>query len=89
MALWSVVAIVALLVLYPLSYGPVAWLCDRPNCPAWFLDVAAALYYPIFQVLPVTPGAVQSTWANYLDIFISYSGTNINISESLRRSKFR
>ena len=70
-AFWITVALVAVLVGYPLSYGPVGWFCERPICPTWFQNVADRFYDPLMWTLRLAPVTVQNAWTNYVLIFFT------------------
>ena len=47
---WPVL-ILALVLLYPASLGPMVWLHDRQRLPHGSRDVLAAVYLPLFLVI--------------------------------------
>jgi len=46
-AFWITVALVALLVAYPLSAGPVTWIDDRYTLPIWTGPAIETVYSPL------------------------------------------
>src|SRR5262245_39415133 len=46
-AFWATVTMVVLVVLYPLSIGPVIWLVDREMLPERFAEPVAVFYFPL------------------------------------------
>jgi hypothetical protein len=67
LAFWATVVLVA--VAYPLSYGPVGWICERPNCPEWFQEGAVYVYYPLGWLSLFAPQPVLDIWDRYVHIF--------------------
>jgi hypothetical protein len=66
-AFWATVVLVAVLVGYPLSYGPFVWLDDRVSMPAWLHDFADWIYDPLVWFCithPVPFGRVFDWYAN-------------------------
>jgi hypothetical protein len=43
------VALIAVLVGYPLSFGPACWVCSRVRESSFLLDVAGFFYSPILR----------------------------------------
>ena len=65
---WITVALVAVLVLYPLSIGPATWLTNRGLLPEWAVDPVESFYAPVYWLFQ------QSEWsyrllAWYLDFW--------------------
>jgi len=46
-AFWATVIVVLVLVGYPLSLGPTAWVVRQPWCPTWAFGVCMIIYSPI------------------------------------------
>ena len=70
-AFWATVVVVALLVAYPLSLGPVTWLDDHGMIPkgAW---LAA---YQIYRPLDVAAGKAPKPIRNVLFWYVSLWGS--------------
>ena len=43
---WHIL-LLTLLVLYPLSVGPLVWLHDRQRLPSWASEVLQPVYFPL------------------------------------------
>lgn len=69
--LWPKVlaTVVVMVVIYPLSYGPIGWLCERPNCPQWFQEAAVYFYYPLLWLTSLMPQSIQNAWDYYVFFF--------------------
>lgn len=46
-AFWSTVAAAVLVILYPLSIGPLIWLADRGMLPEEAAGLIGIIYYPL------------------------------------------
>jgi hypothetical protein len=68
-AFWASVVVVVGLVVYPLAYGPIGWLCERPNCPQWFARLIDCLYMPLLSLIAHAPTQIQTAWESYVHIF--------------------
>jgi len=64
-AFWATVALVAVLVLYPLSYGPALWIATKSGRRNW-VNIHSGIYSPIGSVLDNSPG-----WA--VELYFRYS----------------
>jgi hypothetical protein len=68
-AFWATVAVVVVLVGYPLGYGPIAGLHNRELLPRWLDDATQFVYWPINYWLylhgpkPVADAILW--WANF------------------------
>jgi hypothetical protein len=45
---WLTVALFAVLVGYPLSFGPAGWIYDRCGKPPWMFEAGQAVYAPLW-----------------------------------------
>lgn len=64
-AWWAVLVVLAVLVLYPLSIGPVAWLSLKCDVPQW-LDVATDHFYaPANWLMDSGPQALSDWYFRY------------------------
>jgi hypothetical protein len=67
--LWWILMAIALVIAYPLSLGPVAWLDDRGYLSEPMLQVLTTFYYPI-AVIQVTVPAADAMLDWYLSLFL-------------------
>jgi len=49
-AFWGTVVLVALLVMYPVSWGPACRLRFHDRCPTWAITIYDHVYAPIFFI---------------------------------------
>jgi hypothetical protein len=56
---WGAVTMVVLLVLYPLSIGPVIWLVDRGMLSERFAAPVAIVYFPLEWAVGSSSAAAQ------------------------------
>jgi hypothetical protein len=63
-AFWATVALVVVLVVYPLSFGPACWLDSRTLLPAWSVRFLRSFYSPMLD----GPKSVRDAlmWYGYL-----------------------
>ncbi|MDB5339517.1 MAG: hypothetical protein JWN70_5136 [Planctomycetaceae bacterium] len=69
--LWWTLAGLMLLVAYPLSMGPVAWvfeICDVEN-GEWASELATVFYRPIGRLVAWSP-ACESIYIQYLSLWV-------------------
>jgi hypothetical protein len=59
----TVLAFVAFLVAYPISFGPVAVLCDYVEVPEPVADAMEVIYLPLFSLPEPMPHWIGE-WAN-------------------------
>lgn len=64
--LWVAAGMVAALVLYPLSFGPVVWLASREMLPNWTVRIIMFFYYPINWVVRILPQPIVDAIDWYL-----------------------
>ena len=73
MAFWAIVVMVGLVVVYPLSWGPVqVLLClpcsaDLPQCLC-----VTRVYEPLHWILDYLPDSVQHAYCSYLIWWLSF-----------------
>ena len=48
---WITVALVAVLVGYPLSFGPACWLEERGTTPDWCVTSFEVIYSPLYWIM--------------------------------------
>jgi len=63
-AFWATVVVVAVLVLYPLSWGPACWIRGCLGNAPWALQTYWLIYDPIYWLDQRSPECVQNatTW---------------------------
>jgi hypothetical protein len=61
-AFWATVVVVAVLVGYPLSFGPACWLVDRQLLPS---QPARSFYDPLLAVIARSPKPVKDVITRY------------------------
>lgn len=64
--LWVGVALVTVLVLYPLSAGPVAWLAGRDAVPEYAQNAVGLFFWPLEWVIENTPEWMMGPYLMYL-----------------------
>jgi len=63
------VALIAVLVGYPLSFGPACWVCSRVPESSYLLDVAGFFYSPILRAWwSADPGTTGNLIAGYANL---------------------
>jgi hypothetical protein len=68
-AFWTVVVLFAVLVVYPLTFGPACWVCSRvpESIPPW--EAADFFYAPILRAWwHADPGTVSNVLAWYANL---------------------
>ncbi len=65
--LWLVVGL-AIVVAYPLSYGPYIWLIWHGFMPAWVYQWTIGFYYPLFGT-DLLPPALDDLLGRYVRLF--------------------
>ena len=65
-AFWATVALVAVLVAYPLSFGPACWLVDWGFLNSKFMSIT---YRPIFMIVLRAPSPVARGINRYMRLF--------------------
>jgi hypothetical protein len=68
-AFWATVVVVAVLVAYPLSMGPIAYLASHQLLPEWSRPPLQAIYSPMPFVIKVCGGT--PILDKYLDLWRS------------------
>jgi hypothetical protein len=66
---WIAVALVAVLLGYPLSEGPVLWLQVSGILPNWLHAAANRFYFPLDWLIDRAPTPIQSAFLWYLGLF--------------------
>jgi hypothetical protein len=80
-ALWSTVVVIALLVMYPLSWGPAWWLIWNVRLPDWTVATILAFEKPAAIALSSTkPTTRFAAW---------YWGLGIDQNKEIANPKFR
>ncbi len=62
---WATI-ILAALVAYPLSIGPVAWLDMKLDSPKWLETIGTVVYAPLFYSVDHGPTRVTEFYESYL-----------------------
>ena len=68
-AFWMTVTMAVLLVVYPLSIGPVAWLVDREMLPEAVAEPLGIVYLPLQYVVASSP-ATMHLYAWYVSLWM-------------------
>lgn len=58
--------VIAALILYPLSVGPIAWLELHTNFPEWIWDAVEIAYYPLTLAIGYGPESLRSLHHRYI-----------------------
>ncbi len=64
-ALWAIVALVVVLVGYPLSFGPACWLASHADSGG---DFVSAIYQPFLRVYMKGPPGIQDVARWYVNL---------------------
>ncbi len=70
-AFWATLAVVVVLVLYPLSAGPAAWLVTVAGEPVWLEDVFELSYLPVNLAVSMMPAPINDACNGYLSWWAS------------------
>jgi hypothetical protein len=64
---WATVAVVVVLMGYPLSWGPVTWITLKTKIARyeWAITAERYAYAPLFGALRHAPGSVIELWNGY------------------------
>ena len=57
--LWITVALAAVLVAYPLIFGPATWIADQDWCPLWVDGLYFVVYWPVMRLLESGPPLIR------------------------------
>jgi len=68
-AKWTAAALVLLLVIYPLSYGPAVLLSRRGQMPTPVEDFCAWIYSPLTAIAPIAPEPMKGWFELYLSVW--------------------
>lgn len=55
-----------MLILYPLSRGPVAWMEWHTDLPEWIWDGMEVVYFPLYSVIDNGPEALADLHNRYI-----------------------
>jgi hypothetical protein len=69
-AFWATVVLVAVLVLYPLSFGPACWLAYRDYMSDDVRHIATVAYSPIAWISENGPKPLQDAIASYASLWL-------------------
>jgi hypothetical protein len=69
-----IVMTVAVLVAYPLSVGPAAWVINSAWCPLWLGDMLAIVYLPLEMLADNGPTWLHDVAYAYVDWWTSRPG---------------
>ena len=69
-ACWLGMALAALLIVYPLSAGPVVCIAQKTDSPDWLLSGLDYFYYPAFYAVTCIPESAGNLYADYLSWWI-------------------
>jgi len=61
----SAIAVVVLMVLYPLSWGPVMWLLQQSDIDHKYIRLINRVYEPLLPVMRLMLEPVQSAYREY------------------------
>ena len=63
-AFWATVVVVVVLVAYPLSWGPAAWICTGLGDPQWAVNAYLRIYAPLLWMDERSPESIRdaTTW---------------------------
>jgi hypothetical protein len=67
-AFWATVVVVAVLLAYPLSFGPACWICGGPAQP--INGNFCAFYRPLLKLWRRCPQIVQDGICCYVDLWL-------------------
>jgi hypothetical protein len=66
---WIVVVLIAVFVVYPLSFGPACWVCSRVPGAVALWEIADFFYAPILRVWwSGDPGTISDSIAWYANV---------------------
>lgn len=65
---WIVFVLLAIAVLYPVSFGPAFWISSRLRDPVPTFHTLGVIYGPVVVVLIKSPKPVQNVAAGYLGL---------------------
>ena len=68
-AFWGTVALVAVLIAYPLSIGPVTWMHSKRWIPPWLDKPLVSFYVPCSWVYEKGPEPLRSVYRWYVDLW--------------------
>jgi hypothetical protein len=68
-AFWATVVVVVVLVGYPLSFGPVAWLSHHKRPPGWIGHLTEYFYTPLFWIVQHAPMPILDLFKWYIDLW--------------------
>lgn len=92
---WSVWIILAVVILYPLSFGPAFWIASRFADPPPAFMVLSTIYRPVIIASIECPAIVQHPIAGYLNLGAPrsasiqfYDGTSIGLLSEHSRYTF-
>jgi hypothetical protein len=66
---WLTIAMVTLLVAYPLSFGPASWLTNHKRPPGLIGHLIEYFYTPVFLIVQHAPVQIQELFKWYLDLW--------------------
>jgi hypothetical protein len=69
-AKWTAVALIAVLVTYPLSFGPVNWLVVNDYAPEWLLQPIEEFYWPLALTSAYAPQPVGNVLVWYTKLWL-------------------
>ncbi len=65
-AFWATLAVVAVLMLYPLSVGPAAWLVTVAGEHVWLADAFELFYLPLALAVSMLPAPINDACTDYV-----------------------
>jgi hypothetical protein len=66
---WTAALLVAVLVAYPLSWGPVGFLLTHNKLPAWMLEPIITFYTPVLTAIINAPAWMQPALDWYMNFW--------------------
>jgi hypothetical protein len=66
---WITVALVAVLVAYPLSLGPIIWIFGHTSPPLSAFQIAGWIYEPLDWTIKRSPQPISDLFVNYLALW--------------------
>jgi len=73
-ALWAIVALVAVLLAYPLSFGPLFWLGRHEMLPESVGEPLMVVYQPIVWLWIEGPNPISEVINSYLSLWVDHPG---------------
>ena len=73
-AFWATVVVFVVLVAYPLSCDPAAWIVTITGQPTWLVNVVSFIYVPLSMAEKIMPAWLKDIYLAYVFWWMELAG---------------